>query len=300
MNMVSQRRLIPSTSMLMAFDAAARTGSFTAAARELNLTQGAVSRQVSALEDQLGVELFERIKKTIKLTDTGKIYAGDIHRALQTIRNASISAMSRSLSAVLNLAVLPTIGTRWLMPRLPLFLKEHPDLTVNFVTKLSPFDFQSEDLDSAIHYGLPNWPNTQSMYLMGEEAIPVCSAEFLNDHPISRPADLTDIPLLHLATRPGDWVSWLAANGLTAPREQGMLFENFLIITQAAVAGLGVALLPRFLIQSEIDRGELIVCFDMPLESEEGYYLITPVDKADYAPVVAFREWLTKMTGNES
>lgn len=293
--MINQRRLIPSTSMLMAFDAAARTGSFTAAARELNLTQGAVSRQVGALENQLGVVLFERIRKTVQLTETGKIYAGEIHRALQAIRNASINAMSSSLSAVLNLAILPTIGTRWLMPRLPSFLKNHPDLTVNFVTKLSPFDFQSEDLHCAIHYGLPNWPGTESMFLMGEEAVPVCSPGFLSEHPIRKPADLTDTPLLHLATRTGAWTNWLAANGLTAPEEQGMLFENFMIIAQAAIAGLGLALLPKFLIQIEIDRGELIVCLDIPLESEEGYYLVTPVEKSDYAPVVALREWLTKL-----
>jgi LysR family glycine cleavage system transcriptional activator len=293
--MANKRRLIPSTSMLMAFDAAARTGSFTAAARELHLTQGAVSRQVGALESQLGVELFERIKKTVKLTEAGKIYAGDIHEALQTIRNASISAMSSSLSAVLNLAILPTIGTRWLMPRLPLFLKDHPDVTVNFVTKLAPFDFQSEDLHSAIHYGLPNWPDTSSMFLMGEEAVPVCSRSFLEQHPISKPEDMADATLLHLATRPGAWANWLTSNGEAAPEELGMHFENFLIVTQAAIAGLGAALLPKFLIQSEIDRGELEVIFDLPLESEEGYYLVTPIDKSDYAPVVAFREWLTKM-----
>lgn len=281
--------------MLMAFDAAARTGSFTAAARELNLTQGAVSRQVGALESQLGVVLFERIRKTVQLTETGKIYAGETHRALQTIRNASINAMSSSLSAVLNLAILPTIGTRWLMPRLPSFLKDHPDLTVNFVTKLAPFDFQSEDLHSAIHFGLPNWPGTESVFLMGEEAIPVCSPSFLSEHPISKPADLTGTPLLHLATRPGAWTNWLAANGLAAPGEPGMLLENFLIIAQAAIAGLGIALLPKFLIQNEIERGELILMFDIPLESEEGYYLVTPVEKSDYAPVVAFREWLTKL-----
>lgn len=290
-----QRRLLPSTSMLMAFDAAARTGSFTVAARELNLTQGAVSRQVSALENQLDVELFKRVRKTIELTDTGKLYAQEIHTALQAIRNASLNAMTNPLNGTLNLAILPTFGTRWLMPRFPGFLEEQPDITVNFVSKLSPFDFQSENLHAAIHYGLPDWPGTDSTFLMSEEAIPVCSPRFLEQNRIDSPQDLISLPLLHLETRPEAWDNWFRSNDIEPPTDQGMLFEQFSIIAQAAVAGLGAALLPKFLIQSELDRGELEIILDMPLQSDSGYYLVTPVDKADYAPISAFRDWLLKM-----
>ncbi|MCH7696546.1 MAG: LysR family transcriptional regulator [Proteobacteria bacterium] len=184
-----QKRLVPSTSMLIAFDSAARTGSFSAAARELNLTQGAISRQINALENQLDVSLFKRIRKTIILTDTGKVYAQEIHAALQTIRDASVNAMTNPLNAILTLAILPTFGTRWLMPRFPLFLQENPDITVNFVTKLSPFDFHDEALHAAIHYGTPDWPDTVSTYLMGEESIPVCSPKLLNQNQLNTPAD---------------------------------------------------------------------------------------------------------------
>ena len=117
-----QRRLIPSTSMLMAFDASARNNSFTEAAQELNLTQGAISRQVNALEVQLGVKLFYRIKKSIKLTEVGEIYAKEINDALKNIRNASLSAVSDTHGQTLNLAILPTFATRWLMPKFPDFL----------------------------------------------------------------------------------------------------------------------------------------------------------------------------------
>ncbi|MBN4055229.1 LysR family transcriptional regulator [bacterium AH-315-K03] len=196
-----QRRLLPSISMLMALDAAARTGSFTAAARELNLTQGAVSRQISALENQLDVMLFKREKKSICLTDAGKMYTQEIHDALQAIRNASLNAMTNPLNGNLNLAILPTFGTRWLMPRFPDFLAKNPDITVNFVSKLSPFDFQQENLHAAVHYGLPDWPGTHSTFLMREEAVPVCSPEYLKKNPIKYPSDLAALPLLHLATR---------------------------------------------------------------------------------------------------
>ena len=291
-----QRRLVPSTSMLIAFDAAARTGSFTAAARELNLTQGAISRQVSALENQLGVALFERVRKAIWLTDTGKVYAQEAHSALQTIRNASLNAMTSPLNAILNLAILPTFGIRWLMPRFPVFLQENPDITVKFVTKLSPFDFHDEHLHAAIHYGTSDWPDTVSTFLMGEECIPVCSPTLFIDNSLKTAQDLAALPLLHLASRSDAWDCWFSENGIALSKGKGMLFEQFSIIAQAAVAGLGAALLPKFLIQSELDRGELKIVLDIPLKSGSGYYLVTPGEKSNYPPVVAFRSWLLRMT----
>ena len=293
---VVQRRLFPSMSMLMAFDSAARMGSFSAAARELNLTQGAISRQIHALENQLGVALFKRAGKTIQLTETGKVYVQEVHVALQTIRNASLDAITNPLSGILNLAVLPTFGTRWLMPRFSSFLKKHPDITVNFVTKLTPFDFQGENVHSAIHYGEPDWPDTTSTFLMGEKAIPVCSPNLLEQHPIRNAEDMSSLPLLHLTSRPNAWKDWFALNNIVLPQNHGMLFEQFSIVIQAAVAGIGMALLPIFLIQNELDRGELMMIQNLPLiSSRSAYYLVTPTDKSDYAPVVAFRNWLLEM-----
>jgi len=281
--------------MMTALDAVATTGSFTAAARELNLTQGAISRQIGALEAQLDVVLFKRVRKTIEITDAGKIYAQEIHQALQAIRKASLNVMTDPLIGILNLAILPTFGTRWLMPRFPLFLKEHPDITVNFVSKLSPFDFQNENLDAAIHYGTPDWPGTDSTFPMHEKAVPVCSPGILSEHPMQTSKDLEQIPLLHLLSRPDAWKNWFESDGLEPPKEQGMLFEQISIIAQAAVAGLGVALLPKFLIQSELDRGELVIIFDKPLLSDAGYHLITPINKSNYAPVIAFRDWILNL-----
>ena len=295
-----QRRLIPSTSMLLAFDAAARTGSFTHAAKELNLTQGAISRQITALEEQLDIELFQRSGKTVKLSDTGKVYAQEIHSVLQAIRNASLNAITNPLNGTLNLGILPTFGTRWLMPRLPEFLAENPTITVNFVTKLSPFNFHSENLHAAIHYGEPNWPNTESTFLMGEEVIPVCSPELLRNQPVKKPNQMSELPLLHLSTRPDAWDDWLNHNGLQTPEKHGMLFEQFSIITQAAIAGLGAALLPTFLIQSELDSKELVVIWEKPMTSKSGYYLVVPKTNASYQPVAAFKDWLLRLAADEN
>ena len=283
-------------SMLMAFDTAARTGSFSAAARELSLTQGAVSRQIHALENRLDVTLFNRVGKTVQLTEMGKTYEQEIHNALQAIRNATLNAITSPLSGILNLAILPTFGTRWLMPRFPSFLVEHPDITVNFVTKLTPFDFKSENLHSAIHYGEPDWPNTTCTFLMGEKAVPVCSPDFLEHNPIKDIREMSKVPLLHLSSRPTAWKDWFALNNNLLPQHHGMLFEQFSIVIQAGVAGVGMALLPTFLIQSELDRGELVIIQNIPLESgSSAYYLVTPTDKSEYAPVVAFRNWLLEM-----
>tara|TARA_R110002096_G_scaffold426421_1_gene636176 strand:+ start:67116 stop:67970 length:855 start_codon:yes stop_codon:yes gene_type:complete len=278
--------------MLMAFEASARNGSFTSAAQELNLTQGAISRQVSALEAQLGVKLFNRIKKSIKLTEVGESYAEEIAVALRNIRNASLNAVSDTQGQTLNLAILPTFGMRWLMPRFPDFLEKNPQITVNFTSKLSPFDFSNENLHSAIHFGHPDWPGTVGTFLMNEEAVPVAAPSFIGDHTVRNAAEIRDMPLLHIETRPKAWADWFNQNGLTPPANRGMILEQFTMVTQAAVAGMGVAMLPHFLIKTELERGELEMLMDIPLKNSAGYYLITPKSHESYAPVVALREWL--------
>ena len=294
--MLGQRRLIPSTSMLMAFEASARNGSFTLAAQELNLTQGAISRQVSALEKQLGVVLFKRIKKSIKLSEAGEVYASEVASALRTIRNASLNAMSYTQGKTLNLAILPTFGMRWLMPRFPDFLKKNPQITVNFTSKLSPFDFASENLHCAIHFGHPNWPSTEGTYLMSEQAVPVAAPSFIGDHTIRQAEELTHLPLLHIETRPEAWADWFKQNGISPPKDKGMVLEQFSMVSQAAIAGMGVAILPHFLIETELERGELEILMSIPLENSAGYYLITPKSHESYAPVVALKEWLLEQT----
>lgn len=287
-----KRRLLPSTSMLIAFDSAARTGGFTAAAEELNLTQAAISRQVRALEDQLDVKLFRRANRKITLTDAGRAYAREIHQALRRIQTASLRVKTNPRAGLLNIAILPTFGTRWLMPRFPSFLENNPEITVNFVTRLSPFDFGEEGLHAAIHYGLPDWPDATSTFLMQDELVPVASPQFLKQRRIVEPGDLAAEPLLHLTSRARAWPEWLAASGAASVQGQGLLFEQFSTAAQAAAAGLGVALLPKFLIHKEIERGELRVIFDRSVPTSAAYYLMLPSESVDYAPAIAFRDWL--------
>lgn len=287
-----QRRLLPSTRALAAFDAVARLGNFTAAARELDLTQGAISRQVQALEDQLGVRLVDRNRHSVSLTPAGETFAEGVRAGLRAISAASLDVISGPGRGVLNLAILPTFGTRWLAPRIPAFLAEHPGVTINLTTRLKPFDFAAEDLDAAIHHGPPEWPGAECVFLMHETEVPACAPSLLDGEPVQEPADLLARPLLHIATRPYAWLDWFAAAGQQLGAAQGMSFDQFSTVAQAAVAGLGVALLPRFLIEDELQRGELVIALDRPVESRYPYYLAIRDGRAHHPHVAAFRDWL--------
>ncbi|SMD01773.1 LysR family transcriptional regulator [Rhizobium sp. RU36D] len=292
--MLPARRFLPSLSLLAAFEAAARTGSITAAARELHLTQSAVSRQIKALEDQLGVELFIRERQTIRLTVAGDGYAREIREALRRISSASLNLRANPHGGTLNLAILPTFGARWLAPRLGRFLSQNAGITINLVTRIAPFDFRLDAIDAAIHFGQAVWPGADLEFLMTETTVPACSSAFKQAHHIEEPADVLKAPLLHLTTRPDAWEKWLRQNGVEFDSVHGMLFDQFATAAQAAIAGLGVALLPVFLIQEELQRGELVAAIDREIESAERYYLAYPRERASYPPLAAFREWIVR------
>lgn len=297
--MQSPRRFLPALHYLSAFEAAARTGSVTAAARELSLTQGAVSRQIKALEEQLGVELFHREKQTIRLTAGGEAYARDIRDALKLISTASLNLRANPFGGTLNLAVLPTFGARWLAPRLPLFLKANPGVSFNLVTRLSYFDFRLDPVDAAIHFGGPEWQGGEMAMLRGETVSPVCSPDLKARFAFTDAAAVREAPLLHLTTRPDAWERWLRHHGAADDSVRGMLFDQFSTIAEAAMAGMGVALLPDFLIGDELKSRRLVKAIDLPMISEGAYYLVWPSERASYPPLVAFRDWLLAETAGD-
>ncbi len=290
--MAIPRRFLPATALLGAFEAAARLGSFTRAARELALTQSAVSRQIRSLEDQLGTRLFARVGRSVRLTAAGERYAREIGEPLRAIAQATVNLRTNPGGGVLDLAILPTFGTRWLAPRLPEFLARHPGITLNLTTRLRPFDFATERLDAAIHFGGPQWPGAETAFLLAETVIPACAPALLAAHPIAAPEDLRELPLLHLSTRPEAWERWFAAHGARPGELHGMVFDQFATAAQAAAHGLGVALLPRFLIARELADRVLVPALDLPLGGDEAYYLAWPPSRGDFPPLAAFRDWI--------
>lgn len=286
------RRLLPSIALLTSFEAVARTGSVTKAAEELNLTQGAVSRHIKALEEQLNGELFVRERLSMRLTLAGESYVREVREALRRISTASLNFRANPKGGTLNLAVLLSFGMRWLAPRLPDFVSNHPDITLNLVTRMSQFDFKTDTIDAAIHFGQPNWPGTESAFLRHEEVIPVCSPKMVKEYGFRTASDLRAAPLLILVSRPDAWEKWLASQNAPAEDVFGMMFDQFGTIANSAAAGLGVALMPTFLIEKELSTGELVPAIPVRVQSQESYYLIWPTDRSLYPPLKALKFWL--------
>lgn len=289
-----RKSFLPPVADLLAFEAAARHHSISRAADELHLTQSAVSRQIRQLEEQLGVALFHRVRQRIVLTDVGRVYEADVRAALQQVSAATQKVMaSAGGGGLLNLAVLPTLGTRWLIPRLGGFVALHPEVTVNFAARSEPFDFAQEPFDAAIHFGAPHWAGAACEYLMHEAVVPVCSPAFAERHAVRSPEDLAAVVLLQQSTRPMQWAEWFEQVGVAgAPALRGPRFEQFSMIAQAAVSGLGAALLPSFLVEAEIAAGTLTVLFPQALTSADAYYLVYAESRAQAPLLRAFRDWI--------
>ncbi|HEX6959429.1 MAG TPA: LysR family transcriptional regulator [Ferrovibrio sp.] len=297
--MALQRRFLPPLSALTAFEAAARHGSFTAAARELNISQAAVSRRVQLLEEILKQRLFERIRQRVILTPGGAAYARELQDSLARIGMATVNTMAARTGQVsLNIATLPTFGTRWLIPRLPDFADRHPEITVNLPTRVENFDFTAEPLDAAIFFGDPIAPGAIVDRLIEEELVPVASRRLLTRHRIRKPEDLFKIPLLQQSTRPAAWADWFAALGIACPPVPlGPRYGQFAMILQAAVVGLGAAIVPRFLVERELQSRDLVIPFPHSIGSKQAYCLFYPEAKRNDPALRVFRDWLIAQAG---
>ena len=288
------RRKIPSTAALVAFESAARHQSFTKAADELALTQSAVCRQIAGLEEFLGIELFRRSRRGVKLTEAGLAYSRKVAAQLDAVERDTLAAMGQQGAQGLELAVVPTFATQWLVPRLKDFQRLHPEVTVHLTNRTRPFLFADTSFDAAIYFGDGDWSGTEAHYLMPEEPLPVCSPELLGERAQFAAAELANLPLLQQSTRPYAWRQWFAAQGLNVPRDMsGPRYELFSMLAQAAMHGMGVALIPPFLIQRELDAGLLVPAHPAALlSSDRAYRLMIPERKVESAALRAFRDWL--------
>jgi len=304
------RRSIPSPQALACFEAAARHESYTRAAQELALTQGAVSRQVIALEEFVGVALFRRTRHGVALTPAGETYARKVRQWLLGMERDTLDLMAHQGSGgTIKLAAVPTFATRWLMPRLPLLAQHHPDITVHIDVQTRPFLFADTGFDAALYAGTPeqvhNWPGIEALHLMDEDVVPVCSPRLLDKatqrapgrawQPL-QPQALADLPLLQQSTRPQGWVQWFQSVNVDAPRAMdGPRYELFSMLAVAAAQGMGVALIPPMLVEAELARGELVIACAQPLRGERSYYFITPAQQAPSDVLQTFSQWLKAM-----
>ncbi|MTH99019.1 LysR substrate-binding domain-containing protein [Roseibium sp. RKSG952] len=289
--MIAPRRFLPSISSLLALEAVDRLGSASAAAEELSLTQSAISRQLKTMEEQLGVELIQRTQMRLNLTPAAKEYVEIARSALQQLAQASLKLKANPTGGSLHLSILPAFGMHWLAPRLQDFARRHPEVTVNLNTRLKPFDFEAEPFDAAIHFGQQDWAGVNYMPIMREEVLPVCAPDLLPEN-TSDINWLHDAPLLHLDTRPDAWERWFMAQGQPAEGVRGMLFDQFSTMIQATIHGLGVALLPSYLVTEDLNNGRLVLAWDGPPVSLGDYYLVWPQRQAESEPLKSFLKWL--------
>lgn len=293
------RRLLPSIVSLRALESLDRLGSATAVAEELNQTQSAVSRQLQALESYLEVDLILRDRKRMSLTPAAQDYVQDIRSALQQIAQASLNLQVNPEGGSLNLAILPTFGMRWLVPRLSAFAQLHPEVTINMSTRIESVNFATEPFDAAIFYGESSPPDVDHLKLTSEHVMPVCAPGLIAGQTIAHPRDLLDYPLLQIQTRPQAWDKWFASFGVTTDKYNGTIYDQFSTIMQAAIHGLGIALLPDYLAQSELQSGRLVPTYGAATRTLGSYYLVWPKEKTRKQALRLFRDWLETQAETE-
>ncbi len=290
-------RSLPPFPALRAFEAAARHNSFTAAAAELHVTHGAISRQVAALEAWVGVQVFHRHGKRVALTEDGRRYLGAVQAAFDNIARATEQLRDTGVVHVLRVNALPTFAMKWLLPRLSQFQRLNPNVELRLATSNAPVETLGA-FDVAVRRGPSHWPDCESGHFLGETELPVCSPALLKRVPIESANDLARHVLLHSDTRPDAWRTWLAAAGVKAKCRKKQSFDHFYLALQAAVDGLGVALGPLPLLDDELASGRLVAPLAGPHLDARGYWWVARREIANTPIVAQFCRWLEEESGS--
>ncbi len=287
-------RRLPPLNALRAFEAAARCLSFNQAAEELCVTPSAISHQVKSLEQYLEIPLFHRNRRRVELTAAGEKYLLTIEQALDEIDAATRRLMANPNAGAVTLSVAPAFLTRWLMPRLGSFQEQYPDVELRLSASNQDVDFNQSDIDMAVLFGLNDWEAVESVFLMGMSVVPVCSPALLaRSKPLQSPEDLKAFTLIHVSTRMEEWRNWLRSVEVDYKGfEKDLRFSSTSLATGAAREGLGVALADRYLVAKELQRGELVIPFDISLKTQSAFYLVSPSNRSFNYSMSAFRDWM--------
>ncbi len=283
-----------SLNALRAFAAAGRHLNLAAAAGELFVTPSALSHQIKALEATLGIQLFERHKKGLKLTTQGEQLLGPITTAFEQIEQALTQLSRPPREGSLHISMLSTFAMRWFIPRLARFQSQNPEINVRIATSVTPVDFEREDMDCAIRFGRGNWPGLVAVELFSERLAPFCSPQLATaEKPLEKPEDLVQQRLLAARLRPDDWRIWLSASGLEKLAIQPPVeYETRNFAIQAAIDGLGVAIVDPALVAEEVRSGRLIQPFAQIPTSQGAYYFVYPKHMKPSPEIVAMKKWL--------
>jgi LysR family glycine cleavage system transcriptional activator len=286
-------RRLPPLNALRAFEAAARHESFTRAAEELCVTQGAVSHQVKALEVELGIKLFNRERQRLVITEAGREYLIVLRDALDRIAVGTERLLQRQSSGVLTVSTSPDFAAKWLVNRLGRFAEEHPGIDLRVSATLHHVDFAREDVDLAVRHGDGNWPGMDVARLSAEHLFPVCSPKLLaGRNRLTKPANVLKFPLIHADDRK-DWARWLEAVGVDGAKlSHGPVLNRVSMVIDAAIDGQGIALARTTLAASDLISGRLVRPFDEELRLSKTYWVICPKATTTLPKIVMFRDWL--------
>jgi LysR family glycine cleavage system transcriptional activator len=286
-------RRLPSLNALKAFEASARHESFTKAADELCVTQGAVSHQVKALEAELGLRLFQRERQRLVITEAGRSYLEVVRDAFDRIAAGTEELLQRQSGGVLTVSTSPDFAAKWLVYRLGRFAEAHPEIDLRVSATLHHVDFAREDVDLAVRHGDGSWPGLDVTRLCTEQLFPVCSPKLVSGRKrIAQPSDVLKFPLLHLDQRK-DWAKWLESAGVPdAEVSRGPVMNRASMVIDAAVDGQGIALARTTLAAWDLLNRRLVRPFAEALRLSKAYWIICPRATATLPKITVFRDWL--------
>ena len=294
------RRRIPSTTALLCFEAAARTGNFSQAANNLNMTQSALSRQIQTLEAFIKQQLFTRVKQRVKLTSAGKTLISKLTPQLEQIEATLLKIRSHGdLEGALNIGTYPTFGSRWLMPKLMEISQKLPGFTLNTITYLTNKDIDTSSIDIAIVQGDPPWKEYRADYFFSETLVVIANS---GSHVVGGgdPMSLLEQRILQQTMRPESWKIWLSSQECELQKPIiGPMFSQFEMLIDAVKGGHGIAVVPKLLVEKELADGELVLAHPHEHTPESAYYLLTPSVKVGTLKIERIRKWLLHRVGAE-
>ena len=286
------RPRLPPLNALKAFEAAARHESFTRAAEELCVTQGAVSHQVKALEAELAIKLFNRERQRLIITEAGRDYLAVVRDALDWIAVGTERLLQRQNAGVLTVSTSPDFAAKWLVHRLGHFAEAHSTIDLRVSATMHHVDFAREDVDMAVRHGDGNWPGLDAVELSAEQLFAVCSPKLLSGRRLGKPADILKFPLLHLDSR-ADWRKWLQAVGISdANVKHGPVLNRASMVIDAAINGQGIALARTTLAAWDLLNGRLVRPFPESLRLSKTYWIVCPKATSKVPKIMTFRGWL--------
>jgi LysR family glycine cleavage system transcriptional activator len=294
--MTENRTVLPPLNALRAFEAIGHYLSLARAADELCVTPSALSHQLGQLEQQLQVKLFIRTGRGLAFTEEGRVLHEEVTQCFGRLARTIDSIRPGKRRQTLTVSMLSTFAMRWFIPRLPDFQQRYPELDVRISTSIALADFQRDQVDCAVRFGIGNWPGVKADFLFREQLTPVCTPALAKQ--LKQPADLLGLTLLHSKQRPDDWRVWLSAEGVSGGgTDSGLMFETRNFAIQAAESGLGVAVVDPALVEEALQSGRLVLPFKDVIPGPNGYYFVYSAGGAMEEKVARFREWLIGQVG---